>query len=265
MKHLLEAYREGLLTSLGSNLAGAYLHGSIAFPEFEPRAGDIDFYVVVRRSLNQKEIKGLDRLHRALATKFEFGRKLDGFYIPYAAARRRQTPKGLVYGAHGMIHHGGSDDAWALHREHFAHSAYIRIFGPRAGRIFSRPNWSEIRSALYRQLVYARKIIDSDSWWSVLNLCRLVYDFKMGSIVASKLGAARWALKRLPSEWKPVINSAIKTYQGIAGMKDRTILKRDARKFIGFASIRVISFDIALNSRRQKTAHLRKSRIRTRR
>ena len=253
------------MTSLGSNLAGAYLHGSIAFPEFESRSGDIDFYVVNHRSLNPREIKGLDRLHRSLAAKFKFGSKLDGFYIPYASARRQESPKNLVYGAHGRIHRGGSDDAWAIHREHFARSPYIRLYGPRASRIFSRANWPEIRSALYRQLVYARRIIDSNPWWSVLNLCRLVYDFKRGRIVASKLSAARWALKKLPSRWKPVIKSAIKTYKGVADRKDRTILKRDARKFLGFASIRVIAFDIALDSRRQKTAYLRQSRTGTRR
>jgi hypothetical protein len=198
-----------------------------------------------------------------LAATFEFGSKLDGFYIPYASARRRENPRNLVYGAPGKIHRGGSDDAWAIHREHFARSAYIRLYGPRASRIFSRTNWPEIRTELYRQLVYARKIIDNDPWWSVLNLCRLVYDFKNGGIVVSKLGAARWALKRLPSRWKPVINSAIKTYKGTADRKDRTILKRDARKFLGFASIRVIAFDIALDSRRPKTAYLRKSRTGT--
>ena len=79
----------------------------------------------------------------------------------------------------------------------------------------------------------------------------------------SKLGAARWALKRLPSRWKRVIESAIKRYKGIGDKKDRTILKKDARKFLGFASIRVIAFDIALDSRRQKTAYLRKSRTGT--
>jgi len=200
-----------------------------------------------------------------LAAKFEFGSKLDGFYIPYASARRRASPKNLVHGAHGRIHRGGSDDAWAIHREHFARSAYIRLSGPNASRIFSRAIWPEIRSELYRQLVYARKIINSDPWWSILNLCRLIYDFKNGGIVVSKLGAARWALKRLPSRWKPVIKSAIRTYKGIGDRKDRTILKRDARKFLGFASIRVIAFDIALDSRRQKTAYLRKSRTGTRR
>lgn len=261
----MKDYREGLLTNLGSNLTGAYLHGSIAFPEFEPIAGDIDFYVVIRRSLNSREIKGLDRIHRALAKRFGFGSKLDGFYIPYASARGQESPRSLVYGAHGRIHRGGSDDAWAIHREHLARSAYIRLYGPSARRIFSRPRWGEVRSALYRQLIYARKIIDSDPWLSVLNLCRLVYDFKTGGIVASKLGAARWGLKRFPNRWKSVIKSAIKTYKGISNMNDRTILKRDAGKFLGFASVRVIAFDIALDSHRQKTAHLRKSRTRTRR
>src|SRR5438094_692487 len=262
---LVEGYREGLLTSLGTNLAGAYLHGSIAFPEFEPGAGDIDFYVVTRQSLNSREIKGLDRLHRALAAKFEFGSKLDGYYVPYASVRRRASPKNLVYGAHGRIHRGGSDDAWAIHREHFARSAYIRLYGPKASRVFSRPNWPEIRGALYRQLVYARKIIDSDPWWSVLNLCRLVYTFKTESVAVSKLGAARWAMKKLSSRWKPVIRSAVKRYKRTADRRDLTILRKDARKFLGFASVRVIAFDIASNSRRQGTAYLRSSRAGARR
>src|SRR5207253_3446158 len=115
----------------------------------------------------------------------------------------------------------------------------------------------------YRQLPDASNIIDGDPGWSVLNLGRLLYDFKNGRSVVSKLGAARWALKRLPSRWKPVIKSATKTYKGIGVKKDRVILKRDARKFLGFASIRIIAFDIALNSRRRKTAYLRKSRTGT--
>jgi hypothetical protein len=200
-----------------------------------------------------------------LAAKFEFGSKLDGFYIPYAAARMYENPRNLVYGAHGRIHRGGSDDAWALHREHLARSAYIRIYGPRASRIFSRANWRKIRSALYRQLVYVRKIIDSDPWWSVLNLCRLIYSLKTENVAVSKLGAARWALKTFPSRWKPVIRSAVKRYKGTANRRDHAILTKDARKFLGFASVRVIAFDIASSSRHQKTAYLRSSRTGRRR
>jgi hypothetical protein len=262
---LIPEFREGLLTNLRHNLAGAYLHGSIAFREYNPESGDIDFYVVVRQSLNRTEIKRLDSLHRSLTAKSNFGSRLDGFYIPCAAARNQKNPKNLVYGAHGRIHRGGSDDAWALHREHFARSAYIRLYGPKASRIFPRVEWPEIRTALYRQLVYARKIIDSDPSWSILNLCRLVYNFKTGRVAVSKLGAASWALKDLPSRWKPLVKSAVKTYKGFSDGKDRSILRRGAGRFLGFASVRVIAFDIASNSRQQKTACLRKIRTGTRR
>jgi len=253
------------LTGLSENFVGAYLYGSIAFPEYNPEAGDIDFYVVVHRSINGSEIRSLDRLHRSLAAKFRFGRKLDGFYISTSAARRRENPEDLVYGAHGKIHRGGLYDAWALHREHFARSAYIQLYGPKASRIFPRAKWPEIRSALYRQLVDARRSIDKDPWWSVLNLCRLVYNFKRGRTAVSEVAAANWALKRLPSRWKPLIRSAVKTSKGVADRRDNTILRRDAREFLGFASVRVIAFDIASDSRRQKTAYLRKSRSGTRR
>jgi len=258
IQELVEEFRDELFTVIGKNLVGAYLHGSIAFPEYEPRAGDIDFHVVVRKSLTGEDIKGLDHLHQTLAAKFEFGKRLDGFYIPLAKARRSRIPRGLLYGAHGRIHHGGSDDAWALHREHLHASAYIRLQGPVASRIFPTADWKSIRSALYRHLVYARKIIKSDAWWAVLNLCRLVYSFENGRIVVSKLGAARWALKRLPSKWRPVIRSAIKTYRGTQTSDDRAVLRRDARKFLGFASVRIIAFDSTWDSRRPHIAHLRK-------
>ena len=258
VRELVEEFRDELFTVLGKKLVGAYLYGSIAFPEYEPRAGDIDFHVVVRKSLTGEDVKGLDRLHRTLAAKFEFGKRLDGFYIPLAKARRSRIPRGLVYGAHGRIHRGGSDDTWALHREHLHASAYIRLQGPSGSRIFPRADWKSIRSALYRQLPYARKIIESDSWWAVLNLCRLVYSFENGRTVISKVGAARWALKRLPSRWRPVIRSAIKTYHGTETSNERAVLKRDSRKFLGFASVRIIAFDSTWDSRRPHIAHLRK-------
>jgi len=258
VRELVEEFRDELSTVLGKNLVGAYLHGSIAFPEYEPHAGDIDFHVVISRPLAGEEIRRLDHLHRALSARFEFGKRLDGFYIPLAKARKSEIPRGIVYGAHGRIHHGGSDDAWALHREHLHASAYIRLQGPSASRIFPRADWKSIRSALYRQLLYARKIIESDSWWAVLNLCRLVYSFENGRIVVSKLGAARWALKRLPSKWRPVVRSAIKTYHGTETSDYRAVLRRDARKFLGFASVRIIAFDSTWDSRQPHIAHLRK-------
>jgi len=238
-------------------MIGAYLFGSVAFRDFEPRAGDIDFYVVVRKPLTNRDISDLDRLHRALAAKHDSGKRLDGFYIPLTKARKTRNPRGLVYGSHGRIHRGGVDDSWALHCEHFQGSTYIRLEGPRASRLFPTADWHSIRDTLYRQLVYSRKIIDTDPWWSVLNLCRLIYSFKTGKIVISKLGAADWALRELPSKWHPLIRSAIRTYRKAGNQRDNVILRTDARKLLGFASVQIVAYDTVWDTREPPIAHLR--------
>jgi len=238
-------------------MVGAYLFGSVAFPDYEPQTGDIDFYVVIRGHLTNKEISDLDLMHRSLAAKHDSGRKLDGFYIPLAKTRKTRNPQGLVFGSHGRIHRGGADDAWALHCEHFHGPGYIRLQGPRASHMFPTQDSNSIREALYRQLIYSRSIIRTDPWWAVLSLCRLVYSFKTGRIVISKLGAANWALGELQSRWHPLIRSAIRAYKKVGNRRDNAILKRDARKFLGFASVQIVAYDTVWDTRRSLTAPLR--------
>ena len=262
VRGLVGEFRDHLSKFLGKNLVGAYLFGSIAFPEYEPRAGDLDFYTVTRTQLSPENVSDLDVMHRYLAAKFEFGRKLDGFYIPLTKARRSRSPRGLVYAAHGTIHRGGFDDAWALHREHFHRGSYIRLHGPRPREIFPPADWASIRKDLYRALAYTRSIIRSDPWWAVLNLCRLVYTFKTGNVAVSKLQAAKWALETYESTWRPLIMSAIRTYKQRGSSKDRAVLKRDAKTFLGFASVRVIAFD-SVRDTRQPNIEYRRNRRRT--
>ncbi len=259
VRPLIREFRDELLKTLDNNLVGAYLHGSIAFPEFQPRAGDIDFYVVVKRILNKNDRNDLDHLHGALAHRFLFGKKLDGFYIPVAQAKRRKSPRGLVYAAHGRLHQGGLDDAWSLHRAHFHRSAYIALHGPRASKIFPPASWPEIRKELYKQLHYARSIISKDSAWAVLNLCRLIYSFVTRTIAVSKMRAAKWGLKNLPSRWRPLIRSAINAYRDRTDRRDQLPLRKNARAFLGFASVQIIAYDSTENPPKSPITYHRKT------
>jgi predicted nucleotidyltransferase len=258
VRALVPKFRDELSRVLGKNLVGIYLHGSIIFPEYEPRDSDIDFHVVVRKPLAEDDIDGLARMHETLAKKFEFGERLTGFYIPEAKAQRASNPRRIMSVAHGRILRDSSDDAWPLHLENFHRAAYIRLKGPKADRIFTTADWTRIRRALYRQLVNTRRLVHSDPGKGVINLCRLIYNFQTGKIVIPKLDAARWAIKKLPSKWQPVIRSAIRTYKRTGGSEDRTLLGRSAPKFLGFASVRIIAFDTTWNHRQPHIAHLRK-------
>lgn len=251
------------MSILDNNLVGAYLHGSVAFPGFQPESGDIDFYVVVNRPLSKADVDGLDHLHSSLAREHDLGGKLDGFYIPLAKARKDRSPKGLVYGANGRVRLGGYDDAWAIHREHFQHSSYISLHGPRARKIFPAPSWPELRNELYHQLHSVRKNISNHPACSVLSLSRLIYNFEKGNITVSKIQAAQRAVKNLPPKWWPLLRSATRDYRGRADNKDRALLKREARAFLGFASLQMIAFDPTENPRSPAVKYLTKTHGKT--
>lgn len=238
-------------------MIGAYLHGSVAFPGYKPVSGDIDFFVVIREPLDEQEFASLETLHYFLSVKFEFGEKLDGYYLPLAKAHAEGNPGNLVYSAHGRMGNGRSDSAWALHREHFYGSAFVRLQGRDPKTIFRAPDVSEIRSALYREFRYTKSVIDTDPWWAILSLCRLMYTFEKGKVVISKVGAAKWAMRTLPSKWRLLIRSAIRTYQRTEKRGDHAVQRRQAREFLGFATVRIIAFDTTWESRPPDIAYVR--------
>ena len=225
-----------LVKTLQQNLVGIYLFGSIVFPSYEPRSGDIDFYVVVKRVLKTREKNELDNLHRALARRFRFGRLLDGFFITLAKARRSTSPGGLPYAANGHLHTGGSDIDWALHREHFHRGAFMLLYGTDSRMVFPRASWRQIEKALDENLAYVKKQLHGYPFWSVMQLCRLIRSFQKGVADISKVEAARWALDELPSAWRPLIRSAMRVYHGMGIERDRKLLKENARAFFTFSS-----------------------------
>lgn len=239
VRKLLIEFRNELPNILEHNLVGIYLFGSIAFPGYEPQSGDIDFYVVVKQALKEREKNELDDLHRGLARKFRFGNLLDGFYISLAKARRRTSPTGLLYAANGRLHVGGSDTDWSLHREHFHRGASIVLHGKEPRRVFPRASWRQIERALDGNLAYAKRLLPRYPFWAVMQLCRLICSFETGVVDISKVEAAGWGLEELPSVWRPLIRSAVRVYLGEKKERDRKMLKEKAPAFFTFASQRI--------------------------
>lgn len=237
IRQLIASFRIGLICALGRNLIAIYLFGSITFPRFEPRSGDIDFYVLLRHPPTPTEKKALDTIHRKLSHRFRFGRALDGFYVPLAKASRRTIPTRLVFAADGRLHRGGRDDAWALHRQHLRRGACLVLYGPKPKTIVPSASWREIERDLDAEVSFARKIMRKYPFWTVLNLCRLIYSFEKRQVVVSKMQAAEWALRNLPTQWRILIQSAMRVYLRKRG--DQRILKKYSNAFFKFASDRI--------------------------
>jgi len=238
IRQLIASFRIGLINTLGRNLIAIYLLGSIAFPRFEPRSGDIDFYVLLRRPLTSTERKRLDIMHRTLSSRFRFGKALDGFYIPLKKARRKPMPSHLLFAANGRLHGGGRDDVWALHRQHLLRGACLILYGPKPKAIVPSASWHEIRRALNMEISFAEKIMPKYPSWAVLNLCRLIYSYEKRQVVISKIQAAEWALGNLPSQWRALIRSALGVYL-MKRKKDQRMLRKNSNAFFKFASSRI--------------------------
>jgi hypothetical protein len=107
-----------------------------------------------------------------------------------------------------------------------------------------------------------RKIIVTDPSMAVLNLCSLLYSFKMGRVVTSRSRATNWALRAFRPKWGPLIRSAIRTSNKAGTKTDTVLLRNDARRFLGSAMVRAVAFDSVQESRSSKTAsHKSKRRI----
>ena len=101
---------------------------------------------------------------------------------------------------------------------------------------------------MFRDLAQIRANVDTDPRATVLNLCRIVYSFKRGRIMESSLTAATWASKTFP-EWSQLIQTASSQINGMHLIRGR-VPRSEARKFLGFAMVRAVSFDAAWDIRR---------------
>lgn len=91
LDEFLRLWVRELQGTLGDNLVGAYLQGSLAVGDFDA-ASDIDFMVVLREDIPAGRIDPIVQLHRRLcAMDLSFAKNLEGSYAPAARLRRLTT------------------------------------------------------------------------------------------------------------------------------------------------------------------------------
>ncbi len=145
IQDLCRALLRGLRTVLCDKLHGLYLYGAAAFPESGP-IGDIDFHVILRTALTDREKKELDNLYATLARDFPpLGAELDGYYILLSEARQPSPPT-------HQLRTDIVDSSWALHRAHIRAGRCIVLQGPDPARIYPPVSWPEVESALDEEL-----------------------------------------------------------------------------------------------------------------
>jgi len=233
VREITQELLKGLKHILQEKLFAVYLYGAAAFPGLGA-IHDIDFHVILRETLSEKEKQDLLSLHSSLGEQFPtLGQELDGYYILHEEALRTNPPRHQL--SPGIV-----DESWALHREHMRAGRCIILHGPDPKDIFSPCSWQELELCLQAELRYIEEHLNEFPDYCILNLCRLMYSVSTRDVVVSKLMGAVWAEDIFP-EWKPLIRAARKSYNRHVTSHEKKLLNSKIGAFLDFARIRILN------------------------
>lgn len=210
---------------LGNYFIGLYLHGSLAYGDFNPQTSEVDFLVGTEGSLPTETFSDLKDMHaRFFASGLAWSQKLEGAYIPKDDLRRHDPAHALVpwlgVDGHFALEQLGSD--WIIQRWILREKGVI-VSGPALKSMIDPVSADDLREAVRSSLC---------EWWSppfpsperfqiveyqayaILTMYRSLFVLEHGH-VTSKPEAARWAQSVLGEPWIRLISDAAGWREGV--------------------------------------------------
>lgn len=202
---------------LGAGFVGAYVEGSFALGAGDEHS-DVDFFVVLRGTLNAVQEERLRALHRELPTRTEhWARHVEGSYALLADLLDTSgTARPWLF-----IDHGHREMTWDTHGNDMVHRWVLhehglRIAGPPAADVVAPVSAEQLRTEARRDMLTLRAdILDwctLDVAWCqrylVLTNCRVLFTLATGT-VGSKAGALHWAADALDPQWQGLITATL--------------------------------------------------------
>jgi predicted nucleotidyltransferase len=207
--------------TLGDNLVGVYLHGSLAMGCFNPLTSDVDFLVVVRVPLSietKKEILAF-ALELAEATP-EKGLEFSIVLLEHTLYFVFPTPYELHLSPFWYDRaRNGEIDLTTPQTDpdlaaHFTITrAYGRcLFGDPIADVFGDVPEQHYCAALVYDLEGILGDIGGNPVYNILNVCRITA-YRQDKRVLSKRDGGLWGLEHLASAYHPLIQQALDVYQ----------------------------------------------------
>lgn len=236
---LLKIFCNKVKAILSGKFLALYVFGSVAMGDFSEHSSDIDFLVLGATPISRAEGEQLQAMHDKLCVT-QFGDRLEGEYVA--------TPSLCSEGAEGTVARceGGvlllnvPSELSAENILDIRQNA-IAVYGPNPEKIVphvSRQSVQKVMQDYLRQEIdeLKRERLKDLKWLSseVLNICRTLYTLETGRIT-SKFAGARWALRVLSPEWKPIIRRSLAVRQGNNKKNDKTFIAAALPRFVAYA------------------------------
>ena len=214
---LLAAIQTGLRATLGNNLVGLYVFGSLTTGWFDEHVSDVDLIAALATDPNPDEFARLDRLHAEIVHDHpQWDNRIEIAYIPVASLRRIRAADPIAIISPGEPFHvreaGGN---WLFNLANVRENG-ITLFGPPPQTLIDPISRADLLAHLplfmreWREWIAETDLIHHRSYqgYTIITMCRCLYLHHHGKIAAKKQ-ATTWAGQAFP-DWSPLIRSALR-------------------------------------------------------
>ena len=208
--------------TLGDDLIGFYLDGSLALGDFDPTTSDVDFLAAIARPLPPAAFDALAAMHRRLRDSGRpYATELERSYIPLPALRRHD-PADATFANHErgpeeILKYKYHHSDWVIHRYTVREQGVV-LYGPPPATLIDPVSAGDVRRATddvlrswwgtAEAVAYIRAAPPGGLAFIALTMCRALYALEYGAVV-SKPVAGRWALTALDVRWHTLIERSL--------------------------------------------------------
>jgi len=205
---------------LDNQLVGVYLTGSLTYGDFDRGSSDIDFLVVSRSSLSDRQREQVKNLHNQIAEKYPlWAKRIECSYITEDMLENIEPPinsRPYINGGQMWNPDPPYGNEWMLNL-YVLYESGIALVGPDPKILINHPiNIELVREASRKDFhqEWEPLLKDSSSLqdshfqaYVILTLCRILHRAKNDK-VASKKVASAWVKKLYSKTWHHLIEAA---------------------------------------------------------
>lgn len=207
----------------GADLTGVYLHGSMAMGCFQPDKSDIDFIIVIKDNITDKQklmfMNEVVELNKAAPSK---GIELSIVKEAYCKEFLYPTPFELHFSnmhlqwfrdnpTDYIQKMNGTDKDLAAHFK-IIKKYGIALYGSPIDDVFADVPRNNYIDSILCDIEEAKEEILENPVYIILNLCRVAAFLKHDLVISKKQGG-EWALQNLSDKYHTLVLNALQSYE----------------------------------------------------
>lgn len=216
INELLQQLLLQIQSILTDKFVGMYIGGSVASNSFHCETSDVDCYIITTSTLSNNVINKIEEMHkRFYSSKLQYAKKIEASYIPKKDLLDFD-PNGMrPYFNEGSFYLGQYGSNYLIEL-HVLRENGITIAGPDIKNLIKEISTKTLKLAIQKNLYEYWEISLTDftkfrrsdyQVFAILTMCRTLYSLETGRII-SKTEAAQWAIQKLDTKWKNLIELA---------------------------------------------------------